>query len=91
MGYEKFQVATAFIIGVAGTVVAMSNPEQQILITIITGFLGLIVIFSWPEYEYREQLCNPDLEPEKFSQWEKFKEVFLKMGWKVRKVRRRKQ
>ena len=91
MGYEKFQVATAFIIGVAGTVVAMSNPEQQILITIITGFLGLIVIFSWPEYETIEQLYNPDLEPEKVSQWEKFKEGFLKAGWKVRNVRRRRQ
>ncbi len=80
----------AFIIGIGGAVVAMANPEQQILITIITGFLGLIVIFCWPEYEEYEQLYNPAYEPEKFSWWERFKEPFLKMGWKVRKRKRRK-
>ena len=91
MGYEKFQVATAFIIGVAGTVVAMSNPEQQILITIIMGFLGLVVIFSWPEYEKYEQLYNPANEAEKLSQWEIIKEGFLKAGWRVRERVRRKK
>ena len=79
------------IAGVVGSVLIAMSEEHQVLFIIITGFVILTIQLGWPEYEYREQLYNPDLEPEKVSQWEKFKEGFLEMGWKVRKVRRRKQ
>ena len=91
MLHEKFQTDVVFIVCTVGTIVAIMNPEQQVLIVVITAFLVLFIRWSWPEYEYREQLHNPANEPEKVSQWEKFKEGFLKAGWKVRKVRRRKR
>ena len=90
MENDKFREAVLLVIGTGGTIAVMANPEQQITIVAITGFLALFILFSWPEYETYEQLYNPAYEPEKLSWWERFKEAFLKMGWKVRERKRRK-
>ena len=90
MENNRFREAVAIIITTGGTIAIMPNSEQIIMV-VITGFLVLFTLFAWPEYEEIEQIYNPAQEPEKVSQWEKIKEGFLKAGWKVRKVRRRKQ
>ena len=86
----KIQSSVLLIIGSVVGFVSMLGPEYAYLV-IVAGFIGLFIIWSWPEYEYRKEIYNPANEPEKLHWWEKFEEVFLKMGWKVRKVRRRKR
>ena len=90
MGYEKLLPATTIVITAVGGVI-VTDTEFRILVVIITGFVLLFTLLIWPEYEEYEQLYNPANEAEKLSWWEKIKEGFLKAGWKVRKVRRRKQ
>ncbi len=91
MLHEKFRTDVVFIVCTVGTIVAIINPEQQVLIVVITAFLVLFIRWSWPEYEKYEQLYNPANKAEKLSQWEIIKEGFLKAGWRVRERVRRKK